>query len=811
MSKHDEAIAAFHQGRSADASRLLQELLDAGETSDLWNDWAAVQLGAGRVSHAEEGFSRALELDPANTDAIANLGMLLISRGDWARALPLLTSVLPLLPAGQRQIVNAMLARNVVEQLPAGENDSSRARVLHTLVIADTFPAPHGDRRDLRLHQFLRTLSAPGNDVTFIAREGMNKQQYEPWLRQAGIQSYSNDSERLRSLGREGSGSSWSFRELAAKGQFDIAILVQSFSYGVSIPEHYLDDLRQHAPGIRIAVFSDELCATPGGSSELALVDFERAQDWAARQWEIFERADAVLVGREHDAAVLRKSRREFLVEVVTSDSEAVCPAAALNNILALTPKPYVPQGFSVTLVETLFREHLSERSGEDRLLGQFECYARLTEQLLREGKPEEALAQLRHVFGRSPQSMHAGYFAAQIFIILKRCYRQLGNMEMAKRCASEARARVMVRAPQAPTVKPRQADALRFSVIVPTYNRLPILRKCLAAMEAQTLPSDAFEVIVIDDGSSDGTQEMLTDYHPPFHFQYLRQTNSGTGAARRNGVAHASGEYLLLMNDDTICDPDLLEQHLRTQTKYGRERWAVLGDFEYPAEARQRALTQYFCVEPFMFPQVSMEAACPYGYSHFITCNLSVRRDAVVEAGSFDSTYKLSEDTELGIRLYEMGYRVLYHPEAHAFHDHLPYPARNLVRRARVYGADYFHMFGRHPRVMKEWAMPVNLTGMDEQNAVRILQYVEEHRHDVEQAVEALERWDSVAFDPLLADHADTAAMVLNLFRQAVPAIHWFYLLETMLQTMIQELGLRHLAAQRPSTQIAHAAGVGL
>ena len=141
------------------------------------------------------------------------------------------------------------------------------------------------------------------------------------------------------------------------------------------------------------------------------------------------------------------------------------------------------------------------------------------------------------------------------------------------------------------------------------------------------------------------------------------------------------------------------------------------------------------------MFPQVSMEAGCPYGYSHFITCNLSVRRDAVVEAGSFDSTYKLSEDTELGIRLQEMGYRVLYHPEAHALHDHLPYPARNLIRRARVYGADYFYMFGRHPRVMKEWAMPVNLTGMDEPNAIRLLHYVEAHRHEVEGAVQ---RWSA-------------------------------------------------------------------
>jgi hypothetical protein len=202
------------------------------------------------------------------------------------------------------------------------------------------------------------------------------------------------------------------------------------------------------------------------------------------------------------------------------------------------------------------------------------------------------------------------------------------------------------------------------------------------------------------------------------------------------------------------------------------------------------------------------MEEGCPYGYSHFITCNLSVRRDSVLEAGSFDPIYKLSEDTELGLRLFELGYRVLYHPDAHAFHDHLPYPARTLIRRARVYGADYFYMFGRHPRVMREWAMPVNLTGMDEENAIRILGYVEEHRHEVEQAVAALERWDSVDFEPFLANHAETASMVLSLFRQTVPLIHWFYLFEAMLEAMIRELGLRQLAAERPVTQAAQGAG---
>jgi len=808
MTKHDEAILAFHEGRVADALHLLEELLSAEETSELWNDWAAVQLGAGQISQAEAGFTRALELDSQNIDATTNLGLLLLGRGEVSRAESMLKQVLPALPTAQQELVRALLAGLPVDRPANSDMASSTERTLRVLVINDTFPDPKSNDHDLRLIKLLHALCNKGNDVTFIARESLHGKQCEPLLRQAGIHTYGDDPDRLACLGRAADASSWHLRDLLTRTQFDVALLIQGFSGGISIPEHYLDDLRLQSPGTRIAVLADQLhgalCVTDRGS----LADFEQAADWADRQWEAFERADAVVVPRLDDTVALRETGRSLHVEVVPHDLEPANLASALRRIHSLTPKAHVEEACSVMLVETLFRERLAPRTGGDRFLGQLECYVRLAEQLLREGKPERARAQVRHVFGRLPVSMRTGQFAAQIFILLKRCYRQLGNAEMAERYAAEARRRMTVPMPVVSTVKYKQTGGLLFSVIVPTYNRLPILRKCLDALESQTLPASDFEVIVIDDGSSDGTEHLLAQYQPAFRFQYLRQKNSGTGAARRNGVAHASGEYLLLMNDDTICDRDLLTEHLGVQRAFAVQQWAVLGNFEYPRAARQRALTQYFCVEPFMFPQVSMEAECPYGYSHFITCNLSVRRDSVLDAGSFDPIYKLSEDTELGIRLYERGYRVLYHPAAHALHDHLPYPALNLVRRARVYGKDYFHMFRRHPRVMSDWAMPVKLTGMDEENAIRVLDYVQAHRSEVEQALAALERWDTIDFEPFLADQAETASMVLNLVRQAVPAIHWFYLFETMLHTMIRELGLGHLATERTVIHAALGAG---
>ena len=685
------------------------------------------------------------------------------------------------------------------------ERDCKRGPV-RVLVIAETLPRAD-ERSDLR--ELLRSLLSRRYAVTFVAREGLGRSGDESALRQLGIATFADDQERLVVMGKTMSGNaSWSFDRILSETQFDLAILTHSFGRGLSIPEQYLDDLRRKSPATRIVLWAREIheaLPLPTRNDRKDIEAFEKSQDWRSRQEEAFARADLVVIDIPGHPLSLPTGKEIGSLNATRSENLLDAVAQALER----TPKPGAEDPFSIMQVEILFRGRLESRHGLKRLLGQLECYATFADLLLKEGKVAEAREQLRHIFGRLDRSFEVTEFVTHITVLLRRCYNALGDSAPAYLYAETAREIAMGKWAREPLGRPirHSADAPLISLIVPTYNRLPILRKCLAALEAQTQPKSDFEVIVIDDGSDDGSEGFLRDYHPEFRFQYLRQRNSGTGAARRNGVAHASGDYLLLMNDDSICDPDVVEQHLSVHRKFSTQRWAVLGSFEYPAEARRRALTHYFCVEPFMFPQVSMEEGCPYTYSHFITCNLSVRRDAVMGVGSFASIYKLSEDTEMGLRLCEEGFRVLYHPKAHAWHDHLPYPARNLIRRARVYGTDYFHMFRRHPRVMKEWGMPVPLTAMDEANATRILDYVEANRKDVEQAVEALERWDEVDFEVLLEQKPETASMVTSLFRQAVPAIHWFYLYETMFQTMVRELNLVHLAPIQPQGLRANAA----
>ena len=115
------------------------------------------------------------------------------------------------------------------------------------------------------------------------------------------------------------------------------------------------------------------------------------------------------------------------------------------------------------------------------------------------------------------------------------------------------------------------------WSVVVPTYNRLPILQKCLAALEKQTITAP-YEILVIDDGSSDGTVEFLSansDRYP--HLRLLTQDHAAAAAARNYGIDSALGKYIAFVDSDITVNPDYLQAHTETLAKgekfysYGR------------------------------------------------------------------------------------------------------------------------------------------------------------------------------------------------------------------------------------------------
>lgn len=105
--------------------------------------------------------------------------------------------------------------------------------------------------------------------------------------------------------------------------------------------------------------------------------------------------------------------------------------------------------------------------------------------------------------------------------------------------------------------------SAPRLSVVIATYNRLPLITRLLWQLAGQTLPPEQFEVVVVDDGSKEPTREPLQALALPYTLRVEVQQNAGAAAARHRGVMAARGDVVLVTDDDMQVAPDFLERHL--------------------------------------------------------------------------------------------------------------------------------------------------------------------------------------------------------------------------------------------------------
>jgi glycosyltransferase involved in cell wall biosynthesis len=331
--------------------------------------------------------------------------------------------------------------------------------------------------------------------------------------------------------------------------------------------------------------------------------------------------------------------------------------------------------------------------------------------------------------------------------------------------------------------VRSVKTRGLSISVIIPTFNRRAKLERCLQSLSTQSLPREKFEAIIVDDGSTDDTQAFLAALNLPIHISSFVQKNQGAGAARRLAVEHARGEYLLLMDDDAVMEPNLLEEHLRVQRAH-QGILAVVGSFDYQAAARKRALTHFLSVDRFFYPQCSMQAGLQDCANTFVGCNLSVNRKAVLACGSFDPAIRLAEDADLGARMEARGCRLLYHPQARAWHDHLSVTIDDVVRRSKSYGPPLLYLLRKYPG-RKMWTPWGDLTGATTTAGLEpFLTGLRGRRADIEEAVRSLKQFDTVDFEPFFAIPTQQGTMadtITDLFRLSIPGVYGYYRLESM------------------------------
>ncbi|MFF5233044.1 glycosyltransferase family 2 protein [Dactylosporangium sp. NPDC000521] len=219
----------------------------------------------------------------------------------------------------------------------------------------------------------------------------------------------------------------------------------------------------------------------------------------------------------------------------------------------------------------------------------------------------------------------------------------------------------------------------MKVSVVLPCYNAGPALGRCLDSLRRQDLGGHALEVVVVDDGSTDGTARLaerstcdLVYLHKP------RTAASGRSAARNTGIRHATGDLVVMIDPDHVFPPDFLARHVRHHERRADlvvagprhrlgEGEAGLEEFlrdrsfaRMPAEVRD--------VRVWVLARLGAEldalASC---WLYAFSCNLSVRREHLLAVGGFDEGFTGwgLEDSELGYRLRRHGLAFVFEPDA--------------------------------------------------------------------------------------------------------------------------------------------------
>lgn len=238
-------------------------------------------------------------------------------------------------------------------------------------------------------------------------------------------------------------------------------------------------------------------------------------------------------------------------------------------------------------------------------------------------------------------------------------------------------------------------------TVLICTYNRRDTLQRCLASFEDQTARG-RYEIVVVNDGSSDGTAELLDGRAQGAPTRVVHQANGGLSAARNAGLRVSRGAYVLLCNDDTIAAPDLVERHLARHADAG-PGYAVLGSFEQPRAALDNALMRVLERTHLVFAFQNTDPRAVHDWSRFWTCNISVSLDDVRAVGMFDEAFRHygCEDADLGYRLEkECGTRVIHDPTARAEHEHI-LTFDDLARRNRMVASAFVRLFHKHPELL--------------------------------------------------------------------------------------------------------------
>jgi GT2 family glycosyltransferase len=254
---------------------------------------------------------------------------------------------------------------------------------------------------------------------------------------------------------------------------------------------------------------------------------------------------------------------------------------------------------------------------------------------------------------------------------------------------------------------------SLSASIIIATYNRREILMRTLDSLNRQSVPTDLYEVVVVIDGSTDGSFESVSRLRTTYELHAVYEDNGGTAAAFNLGVQHAKNDVLIFLGDDQICTPDLVLAHLLAHDR--QERLLVQGFYPVAGEYLTGGASLLYD-RMYRSAMAEAERLQRQGEPWPVWGgNISLRAETWREVGGFDARRFRGygyEDTDLGLRLAALGVAFHYEPRACSFHMH-ECSCRSLARQAYEAGRGQGVLAQKHHVTFK------SLTPMDARSKV--------------------------------------------------------------------------------------------
>lgn len=250
-------------------------------------------------------------------------------------------------------------------------------------------------------------------------------------------------------------------------------------------------------------------------------------------------------------------------------------------------------------------------------------------------------------------------------------------------------------------------------SVVIPTRNRKEILRTTLEALDRQTGLPGPWEVVVADDGSSDGTARYLgSDCGPfSFHLEWLALSPAGPAAARNRAIAKASARRILLLGDDTVPDPDVVASHL---SGAAGNAVGLQGRIEWDSTSPITPVMRFLAPEGPQYYFKHLRHGSPIPYTALYASNISAPTEWFLRE-PFDEEFPAAafEDTELAYRWHRRGYTVLYWEKGICRHRHHYESIEPFLARQRRAGMAARHAIRRHPGMAARTVVQPFLIGL--------------------------------------------------------------------------------------------------